>query len=62
MHPIFFNFEIHFYVITLLFIVSKTNLAVHEDRNRVPYVKVMANYICPLNVYIRYCFIILFIH
>lgn len=27
-------------VIFVLFKVSKTNLAVHEDKNRVPYVKV----------------------
>lgn len=30
---------------SLLFLVSKTNLSVHEDKNRVPYVKVRPNHL-----------------
>ena len=34
----------------LFFLVTKTNLAVHEDKNRVPYVKVgKTNYLVKLN-------------
>ena len=36
--------------LSLFFLVTKTNLAVHEDKNRVPYVKVgKKNYLVKLN-------------